>query len=117
MTPLNVAVPKLMAGVVVPTGIVAEQRTQATAALKDRIVAVLQKLQVGELVAMLVRHAAILQTGSHLETVTKTTTSWATETDTETVTTDGTTTVETVSTKETFVFVTVSRGATEEQQK
>ncbi|KAF5640437.1 hypothetical protein F52700_3587 [Fusarium sp. NRRL 52700] len=48
-------------------------------------------------------------------TVTETTTSWATETDTETVTTDGTTTVKTVSTIETTIFVTVSRGPTDDE--
>ncbi|KAF4481593.1 hypothetical protein FAGAP_12042 [Fusarium agapanthi] len=136
-----------MDGAVLTTGLVAEQMTRATAALKDRVVAELQKIQVGELVAMLMRHAAIPQLGSHFAamktrnvtmmpkrastlreaaflhsldaqlplsraTVTETTTSWATETDTDTVTTDGTTTVKTVSTVETTVFVTVSRGPT-----
>ncbi|KAF5723132.1 hypothetical protein FMUND_2174 [Fusarium mundagurra] len=106
--PLNAAVPKPMVGAVLTTGLVVEQTPEATAALKDRVVAELQRIQVGELVAMLMRHAAILQSGSHFqccdedqkcdndaqtcvnptETVTETKTSWATETDTETVTTD-----------------------------
>ncbi|KAF5580600.1 uncharacterized protein FSUBG_13360 [Fusarium subglutinans] len=109
---LSAAVPKPMDGAVLTTGLVAGQTLEVTAALKDRAVAELQKIQVGVLVAMLMRHAAILQSGSHLATVTETTTSWATETDTETVTTDGTTTVKTVSTIETTVSVTVSRGPT-----
>ncbi|KIL89228.1 hypothetical protein FAVG1_07622 [Fusarium avenaceum] len=104
-----------MDGVVVTKGLVAERKRKATVASKVRVVAELQKIQVGELVAMLIQHAAILQSGSHLATVTETTTSWATETDTETVTTDGTTTVKTVSTRETTVFVTVSRGATDDE--
>ncbi|PNP82177.1 hypothetical protein FNYG_04366 [Fusarium nygamai] len=99
-----------MDGAVLTTDLVVEQTPEATAALKDRVVAEPQRIQVGELVAMLMRRAAILQSGSHLATVTETTTSWATETDTETVTTDGITTVKTVSTVETTVFVTVSRG-------
>ncbi|KAF4440395.1 hypothetical protein F53441_12343 [Fusarium austroafricanum] len=107
---LNAVALKLMDGVVVTKGLAVEQLTKAVAAMKGKVVAELQKIQVGGLVAMLMRHAAILQSGSHLATVTETTTSWATETDTETVTTDGTTTVKTVSTKETTVFVTVSRG-------
>ncbi|KAF5536830.1 hypothetical protein FNAPI_11604 [Fusarium napiforme] len=78
----------------------------------NRVVVELLKIQVGEHVAMLIRHVAILQSGSHLAIVTDTTTSWVTATDTETVTTDGTTTVKTVSTVETTVFVTVSRGPT-----
>ncbi|KAF5673952.1 hypothetical protein FDENT_10167 [Fusarium denticulatum] len=110
--PLNAAAPKLMGGAVLITGLVAEQIPEATAALRDRVAAELLKIQVGELVALLMRRAAILQSGSHLATVTETTTSWATKTDTETVTTDGTTTAKTVSTIETTVFVTVSRGPT-----
>ncbi|RKL43324.1 hypothetical protein BFJ72_g4737 [Fusarium proliferatum] len=104
-----------MGGAVVTIGLVAEQILEVTAVLKDRAVAELQKIQVGELVAILMRHAAILQSGSHMATVTETTTSWATETDTETVTTDGTTTVKTVSTIETTVLVTVSRGPTDDE--
>ncbi|KAF5589511.1 hypothetical protein FPANT_6293 [Fusarium pseudoanthophilum] len=102
----------LMDGAVLTIGLVAEQTPEGTAALKDRVVAELLKIQAGELVAMLIRHAAILQSGSHSATVTDTTTSWVTATDTETVTTDGTTTVKTMSTIETTVFVTVSRGRT-----
>ncbi|KAF5974130.1 hypothetical protein FCOIX_8465 [Fusarium coicis] len=113
--PRNVAVPKPMVGAVLTTGLVAEQTLEATAALRGRVVAELPKIQVGELVAMLMRHAAILQSGSHLATVTDTTTSWVTATDTETVTTDGTTTVKTVSTVETTVFMTVSRGPTDNE--
>ncbi|CAJ0553194.1 Ff.00g117060.m01.CDS01 [Fusarium sp. VM40] len=147
---LNAAVPKPMDGVVLKRARVAEKKRTAAAALKDRVVAELQKIQAGELVAMLMRHAAILQSGSHFAamktrsatmmpkhastrreaailhsintqltlaraTVTETSTSWTTETDTETVTVDGTTTVKTVSTKETTLFVTVSRGATDDE--
>ncbi|KAF5705023.1 hypothetical protein FGLOB1_8163 [Fusarium globosum] len=104
-----------MDGAVVTTRRVAEQILEVTAVLKDRAVAELQKIQVGELVAILMRHVAILQSGSHMASVTETTTSWATETDTETVTTDGTTTVKTVSTIETTVLVTVSRGPTDDK--
>ncbi|KAJ4130216.1 hypothetical protein NW768_007199 [Fusarium equiseti] len=45
-------------------------------------------------------------------TVTDTTTTWTTETETETITTDGTTTVESISTKKTTIYVTLSRDAT-----
>ncbi|RFN55185.1 hypothetical protein FIE12Z_438 [Fusarium flagelliforme] len=44
----------------------------------------------------------------------ETTTTWTTETETETITTDGTTTVESISTKETTIYVTVSRDATDD---
>ncbi|KAG4290166.1 hypothetical protein FPRO06_02052 [Fusarium proliferatum] len=113
--PLGAAVPKPMDGAVVTTGRVAEQILEVTAVLKDRAVAELQKIQIGELVTILMRHVAILQSGSHMATVTETTTLWATETDTETVTTEGTTTVKTVSTIETTVLVTVSRGPTDDE--
>lgn len=55
-----------MGGAVVTIGLVAEQILEVTAVLKDRAVAELQKIQVGELVAILMRHAAILQSGSHI---------------------------------------------------
>lgn len=64
--PLNAAVPKPMVGAVLTTGLVAEQTPEVTAALRGRVVAELLKIQVGELVAMLIRLAATLQSGSHL---------------------------------------------------
>ncbi|KAF5601751.1 hypothetical protein FPCIR_2185 [Fusarium pseudocircinatum] len=45
--------------------LVAEQIPEATAALRDRVVAELLKIQARELVTMLMRRAAILQLGSH----------------------------------------------------
>ena len=48
------------------------------------------------------------------ETETETTTMWTTETETETTTIDATTTVESVSTKETTIYVTVTRDATDD---